>query len=93
MAVPEIHIESKSEQATEFKTDNEKQESNEVQISTSSEAIISSFQFQANQVFSLIPKLFVVAKIEKSSPSFDLRDFTIFNWKVLFTRIIQVHGP
>ena len=93
MAVPEIQVVPLKQTQSEFGADNEEDKSPEIEISTASEAILSSFQFQAYQIFSLVPKLFIVAKIEKISPSFDLRDFKIFNWKVLFTKIIQVHGP
>ncbi|MEQ8360592.1 MAG: hypothetical protein RH860_13970 [Cytophagales bacterium] len=94
MAVPELHVQKEKVQTEkESLPQQEESDTENLDISTSSEAIISSFQFNVSQTFSLSPKLFLVSKIDRTSISFILRDFSILTWKKLFTKIIQVHGP
>jgi hypothetical protein len=94
LAVPEINITQKQEKG-EIESCNEesKDTENVYEISTSSEAIISIFQFEPINGISLIPKLFLEIENEEALFFFKIRDFSIQIWKKLFTTIIQVHGP
>jgi hypothetical protein len=94
LAVPEINITQKQEKSETESCDEEDKETNTVyEIRTSSEAIVSIFQFEPVNGISLIPKLFLEIENEDPLLSFETRDFSIQIWKKLFTKIIQVHGP
>lgn len=94
MAVPELHFEKETNESQSESTPlQDESDSENLDISTATEAIISSFQFNVFQSFALSPKLYLVAKIDKTTISFIIRDFSVLTWKKLFTKIIQVHGP
>ena len=94
LAVPEVSF-SKEQAVKELNCDDNPSDRSEelLTLSTSTEAILSFFQFDANSNFLLDPKLFLVLKIERANPDFEIRDFSILIWKRIFTTIIQVHGP
>ncbi len=94
LAVPKLHFQTDKVHAQSESTGEQDDSTSEIlDISTSSEAIISTFQFNVYQSFSLSPKLFLVSKIDKTNILFILRDFSIVTWKKLFTKIIQVNAP
>jgi hypothetical protein len=94
LAIPEVSFGFDKDAPMLEQGDSDTEEGNEsLTISTSTEAILSIFQFQVVADFSLAPKLYIVFETERSNALFTLRDFSIHIHRMLFTRIIQVHGP
>lgn len=91
LAIPEIEVRENDNKEVQTEQPSEKEQY--VEISSGSEAIVSFFEIELDNDFTLLIKSFKELKKVNGLSSYIIRDFKISTWKRLFTKIIQVHGP
>ena len=90
LAIPDIKIQEKAKDEVQ---NEQSEESQSFQISSGSDAIVSLFEIELDNDFTVLTKSFKEIKKISGLSSYIIRDFKISSWKRLFTKIIQVHGP